>query len=427
LLTEPTPESQGSSRNRNRRTAILIIVGVLFIGAALAFRNGAWAKQRRLERLTTDELQLASVDSPNDPLTVLYLAQSLMKDQRYAEALPSFERAVKLNPDSATAHFGLGSSLFKAGRLKPASESFQKAIKLDPKLPDAYLGLAQVYYSAGSSKLAIDPMKKLTELQPKSAIAWFTLGQLYGDSHMSDLAMEAMSKATQLDPNKPIYWRSLARLSQHYSRLDEAEAQYKKCLKLDPNDAIAYLWLGELYLAKGDSPQHRGAAEDTLNRAISRQPDLAEAYFALGQLYERKKLWDLATLNFRKAHQFDSSNDRALYHLGVCLVKQGKTAEGDKLIAAAGELGSVSRQIKNLENQCALEPQNRSIVLRLARLYRKYGNEDGARNKYIEYMRMGVADPTVEKEIDSYRSQLEKQKAKLKPANSPAESAQAKN
>jgi len=274
-------------------------------------------------------------------------------------------------------------------------------------LPDAQFGLAQVYYNAGSPKRALVPLKKMTELQPKNAIAWYMLGMAYGDSHMSDLAHEALTKATEINPKNPDYWKSLARLSQHYSRFKEAEEQFKKCLRLNPNDEVAYLWLGQLYLQMGDNADYRGAAEATLYRAVSRRPDMSAGYFALGQLYERRALWDMAELNFQKAHETNRSDDQAVYHLGICKVKRGKVAEGKKLIAASQELGMVIRDITNLENRCIAEPKNRDLRLRLARTYDKYGNMDGAAQRYKEYMQMGPPVPEMEPEIQRFRRRLQ--------------------
>jgi tetratricopeptide (TPR) repeat protein len=407
---------------RSRRLLVIVVLGVIAIATGMAVRNSPWARERALKSLNVDELALAAHDSPNDLLTFMTYGDKLMKagneeadpnlkaDYFSASALV-FERATKIDPKNARAYLGLAAALFRSQQLREASEAFKQAIKLDPKLPDAYLGLAQVYFLAGSPKRAIEPMKKLTELQPRNAVAWYTLGQIYGDAHLSDLALEAMKKATEIDPKKPVYWRSLGRLSQHYSRLKEAEEQYINCLKLDENDAVAYLWLGQLYMQMGDTPKLRGKAEAVLHFAVSRQPEMAEGYFGLGQLYERRGIWDMAVLNFQKAHDFNPSDDQALYHLGRCLLKVGKTAEGNKLILASKELGSVSREIKNLENRSLAEPNNRDLRLRLARLYRKHGNTEGAVARYKEYMSMGPVDPAVDKETKVYRGQLAREAA----------------
>lgn len=402
--SQASPKSKGSSL----RLLVLVILGVIAIGGGLAVRSSTWARERRLKHLDVNELKLASLDSPNDPLVLTYYGSALMTDNRVAESAKAFEQASRLDPKSARAHMGLASALFRMGVLKEATDAFEETVKLDPNLPDAYLGLAQAYYARGSAKRAIDPLKKLTEIQPTNSIAWFTLGQIYGDAHESDLALDALMKATQLDPSKPDYWRSLGRVSQHYSKLADAEQQYIKCLKLNENDAIAYLWLGQVYMQMGDTPEYRGKAEASITRAVSRQPDMSEGYFALGQLYERRSMWDFAVNNYRKAHDYNPSDDQALYHLGLSMVKQGNAAEGNKLIKAAEELGTVGRDIKNLENRIIADPQNRDLRLTLVRIYRKYGNDDGAAQRYKEYMNMGPAVPGMDKEINSFRQEYDR-------------------
>src|SRR5262249_54858775 len=82
------------------------------------------------------------------------------------------------------------------------------------------------------------------------------------------------------------------------------------------------------------------------------------------------------------------------------------------LIAASKELSTAVRGVREIENRCVMEPNNREIRLRLARMHRKYGNVDGAKQRYMEYMKMGPEDPSVMREILNYQKELDKEAAK---------------
>ena len=57
----------------------------------------------------------------------------LFREGRSAQAIPIFERAIKLNPGVAAYHHNLGAALLSEGRLEQAIQPFAAALSLDPK------------------------------------------------------------------------------------------------------------------------------------------------------------------------------------------------------------------------------------------------------------------------------------------------------
>lgn len=396
-------------RRRYNRLTILLLLGVLAIAAGLAIRKSTWAQERRLRTLSLEELALAIHDAPGDALTFLYYGGKLLTSGNVEASERAFARAAQLDPKMTRAHLGLGSARMRRGDFEAARASFEEAIRLDPREPAGYLGLAQSYYRAGSPRRAIEPLKKIIALQPGKAVAWYNLGKVYGDARQSDLSLEALRKAVALDPNRAEYWRDLGRLSQHYSRLDEAEAQFKRALALSPNDPQTQYWLGQLYAQKGNTPGLRADAERALLAAIQHDPNLPEAYFELGQLYERSGDYKRAAENYDKARGLDLSDEKSLYHLGLCLIRLGKGAEGQKLIRGSRALAAAKRDLENVKNRVLAEPENRPLRLRAARLYRRYEDHDTALSQYQVYQQSGPPDPAVDREVAAYRAALERE------------------
>lgn len=65
----------------------------------------------------------------------------------FTQALLSFERALKVDPEFADAHNGVGwSNLSLSLSLHFSQESFQNAVKIEPTNADAWVGLANVLY-----------------------------------------------------------------------------------------------------------------------------------------------------------------------------------------------------------------------------------------------------------------------------------------
>ena len=385
---------QQSSPPRRRshvsRQTIILICGLTAIIASLLLRNSRWAEERRLKHLSAEDLALAVHDSPNDALALVYYGGALLADGKLPESERTFARAIKLEPDNERATLGLATSQFRQGRLPEALDNYQKAIKLNPTDTEAYLGLSETYQQQGYEMHATEPLKKIVQLDPKRSQAWYSLGKLYGDVGQSDLAMDAMQHAVNLAPTQAVYWRDLAQLSRHYSKLDDAESQLTKALKLAPNDPVAYLWLGQVYLQMGDTPQLRNQAKQCFESAISHDPQSQESYFGLGQLYERSGNYALAAERFKKACDLDPSDDQALHYLGECTVHLGHPADGAKLLAAAQELEAAKRDIGDLRKRMLGEPDARDLHLRLARTLRKYQDDAEALKQYAAYQNLGA-------------------------------------
>ena len=71
----------------------------------------------------------------------------------FTQALLSFERALKVDPEFADAHNGVGwSNLSLSLSLQFSQESFQNAVKIDPTNADAWVGLANVLYLRNKNK-----------------------------------------------------------------------------------------------------------------------------------------------------------------------------------------------------------------------------------------------------------------------------------
>jgi Flp pilus assembly protein TadD len=406
--SDKVPSDAGTPSTRKKpksRLLVLLVLGVLAIGGGLALRNSSWARERRLKALSVEDLAYAVHDDPNDALTFLYYGSELLNTGNLAGSEAAFQRATQLDPKMARAFVGLGSARFRLAKMKSANEAFQKAVELNPNEEAAYLGLSETFYQAGSPHRAIEPLEKLVALEPKNAIAWYQLGRLYGEDHQADLAYSALQKAVALDASKSEYWRDLAYLSQHYGKTTEAEQQLMKALHLSPNDPIAHFRLGQIYAQKEDTPVNYGRAEQELLAALARDPQMAEGYFELGQLYERHSNFALAVVNYRKAFDLNSSDDKALNHLGFCLIKTGARAEGEKKMRGSQMLAASKKEITDTQNRLLADPQNRELHLRLARIWRKYENDTDALKEYRAFKMLGPTSASEEKEIQDFLKQ----------------------
>lgn len=404
------PNPKVSPKRRANRLPFIIALGVLAVIVSFIVRNSAWAREQRLKNMDLEELALAIHDAPNDSLTFLYYGSALLNANNYESSERAFQRALDLDKQNIKARVGLGSAQLRSGKLDAARVTFEEAVKIAPKDPTTQFGMAQTYYQMGSPRRALPYLETLTKLQPTSAPSFYQLGKAYGDARQSDQSLIALEQATKLDPKFAIAWRDLGQLYKHYSRTKEAEAAFTKAIQFQKDDPVAYYWLGQLYSEMGNDAKIRGQAEQCFLSAIARDPKMAEGYYELGRLYERTGNYKAAVPRYRKACELDPSNDQPLYNLGRSLVQVGEKAEGQKLMKASQELRTARFEIDNLENRLRNEPKNRPLHLRLGRVYRRYGNFEGALRQYDMYQRLGPKDPAIDKEAVAYIKELQKEK-----------------
>jgi tetratricopeptide (TPR) repeat protein len=84
---------------------------------------------------------------------------------RLEEGFSCAQRAAKLQPDSADAHFLAGKALFKLGRLREASPELTRAAKLNPDDSKPHFLLARIYDQLGQHDRAQKERENLTRIQ----------------------------------------------------------------------------------------------------------------------------------------------------------------------------------------------------------------------------------------------------------------------
>ena len=93
-----------------------------------------------------------------------------------ADAIESFQKAVRLTPKSANAWNGLGWAQFNSGDPAEAEKAFQHALELEPKHPAALNGLGQIKLAQGKYAEAETYLLKAA---PTAPAAWWGLTRVY--------------------------------------------------------------------------------------------------------------------------------------------------------------------------------------------------------------------------------------------------------
>jgi len=326
------------------------------------------------------------------------------------DALELFQTAVKADPTSADALFGLGKSLVLLRQGNEAVSPLTRAIAIDPKNAEAYrfrgLGNAAMY----KMKQATEDVQKAIELNPNDHESYLALGNIGMHNEDYKAAVEQYGKAVAHYKPKP--GKEDEPFVEGYLALSTANLELgKKAIKDSPEQKAAYKAAYdevEKLLKQLDekNPAHvrvvaaalmsRGAAERllgqlgqavrTFTHAMELQsqttPDdstgafLADAYFRRGICFHLIGEDKMAISDFESASHLTAGDPRANLWEGATYAKQGDyqqalRAYGDAIAAsdrytpayfnrglAYMMLGNYKKAIIDFNDAIRLEPAN---------------------------------------------------------------------
>ena len=217
------------------------------------------------------------------------------------QAGASFKLAVRDDPDSAEALYGVGSVYLNQEKLGPARECFERVIKMHASYPDTL------------------------------AHAWNNLGLLAGRAGRTAEAIANFLEAVRLSPYHRVALNNLAQAYRMQKDWDNAQATYERVLQISPDIPEANYGLGMVY-AQRDDTEH---ASEYLQRALKSRPNYPEALNNLGILYLRTDRVSEGIATFEKSIRVAPEFDQAYLNLAhVYAVEE----QPDKAREVLGEL-----------------------------------------------------------------------------------------
>ena len=142
---------------------------------------------------------------------------------QFAPAAAEFRRCIELAPDSALDRFNLGLTLMRAEKFKEALEVLSEARRMDPDLLAAAYVAGIVHKRLGQAEDAVKCLKEVTDRNPKCAGAYYNLGVCYKLLKDNDKAITAFKRAVELRPSHPSYHYQLMILYRNLGQVDSVK------------------------------------------------------------------------------------------------------------------------------------------------------------------------------------------------------------
>ncbi len=195
----------------------------------------------------------------------------------FEQAQTAFERWVELEPDKAEAHDALAWTLYELERYDEAIPVFDYALKLK-ETASSYHGLGASYYKLEEWERALAAFERWVELEPDKGTAYSSIGWSLNKLHRYEEAVVAFSEALKLSKTASSY-RGLGDSYHHLGEHDQALLAFQQWAKLEPGAAAAHNSVGWEYLLLRDCPN----AIKSFEKALEIDPQLQAAQEGLAR------------------------------------------------------------------------------------------------------------------------------------------------
>jgi adenylate cyclase len=140
------------------------------LDSAHALLGSFYCLKREYDKATAEGERAVAL-APGGASAHLLYAISLHYAGRFEEAIPIFQKAIRLNPFGFTATYSnFGAALRNTGRFEEAVSAFKKAIQLAPDNFFAHIGLAATYSMMGREKEARAEAAEVLRINPKFSL-----------------------------------------------------------------------------------------------------------------------------------------------------------------------------------------------------------------------------------------------------------------
>ena len=362
-----------------------------------------------------EEYRLAIDSDPTSEYLTSGLAELYAKTGRIRDAVLEAQGILKKDPDNLEAHKLLGRIYLRSlgdvqsgsgsdSVLKLAIEQYQEIIKIEPDSVDDHLLLGRLYRLNNDLRKAESEFKTAVTLQPDSEEAVTTLAYLYNEEGDSARAAEALSSVPDAARSAKLY-SALGYTYEQRKQYKQAIGAYRKAIELDRDNLDAIRGLAQNLLNDGQSD----AALEQYKIIADSNPEDAQTYLRMAEIYRRNGKFDLALENLKKAESMVQDSMEVPYNIAAVYQAQGRYDEAAQILQDL-----VTKTDKSDNSYSQSEKNNRAVFLeRLGTVYRDNNNEQLALETFRKMVSLGDdnAERGYQQIIDTYREAKQWQKA----------------
>jgi predicted O-linked N-acetylglucosamine transferase (SPINDLY family) len=271
-------------------------------------------------RLGKKDTALASYDRalkvrPDSAEALFNRGWTLHELKRFDEALASYERALTVRPDLAEAFCNRGLTLHELKRFEEALASYDRALKVRPDYAEALCNRGLTLHELKRFEQALASYDRALKVRPDSAEVFCNRGLTLHELKRFEKALASYDRALTLRPDYAEALSNRGATLHELKRFEEALASYHRALALRPDHA-------EAFCNRGITLHELKRFEEALasyDRALKVRPDYAEVFSNRGITLHELKRFEEALASYDCALKVRPDYAEALSNRGVTL------------------------------------------------------------------------------------------------------------
>jgi tetratricopeptide (TPR) repeat protein len=354
-----------------------------------------------------EEYRLAIEADPSSEFLTSGLAELYVKTGRIRDAVLEAQDIIKRDPNNLEAHKLLGRIYLRSlgdmpggngsdNVLKLAIEQYERIVKIEPNNIDDHLLLGRLYRLNNDLQKAENELKTAVHLDPNSEEAITTLALLYSEEGDTAHALQVLSSVPATGRSAKLYSALGTTYEQRKDYKNAIEA-YKKAIQLDRDNLDAIRGLAENLLNDGQMD----AALDQYKVIADANPEDAQTYLRIAEIYRKQEKYDLALESLKKAETMAPDSMEVPYNVALVYQAQGRGDEAAKILQDL-----LKKTEKPDNNYSQSDRSNRAVFIeRLGRIYRDQANHSAAVETFRKMLTLGdeSAESGYQEIIDTYR------------------------
>jgi tetratricopeptide (TPR) repeat protein len=251
------------------------------------------------------------LDLPPAAIRLLREASIALSLDQAALAERLLDDALALAPEGAEIHRLSGIAALRRGNRPKAIGHLRHALAIRPDDAAINMSLGGALFEIGQSEAGLAYLQRACELSPRDATAWYNLGRALQISSRMEQACDALQRAVDVEPGYVKARNALATVLTNLGHTSAAVAMLRDTLRRQPDSADAWFALGNLKtepFSDSDTAQlrelfHRPGTPDatrillgfTLAKALEDQADYPAAFDVICEanaLKRRHVYWD---------------------------------------------------------------------------------------------------------------------------------------
>ena len=354
----------------------------------------------------TEEYRLAIEADPSSEFLTSSLAELYVKTGRIADAVKEAQDIIKRDPKNLEAHKLLGRIYLRSlgdmpgngsdNILRLAIEQYEQITKLDPSSVDDHLLLGRLYRLGNDLSKAEAELKTAIKIDPSSEEAVTTLAMLYTDEGDTSHALKVLSSIPDSARSAKLY-SALGAAYEQRKDYKNAIDSYKHAIVLDRDNLDAIRGLAENLLNDGQLE----AALQQYKVIADSNPEDAQTYVRIAEIYRREGKFDLALENLKRADTLVPDTMDVPYSMAAIYQAQGRYDDAIKLLQDL-----LKKTEKSEVGTSQADRNNRAIFIeRLGMIYREQENYTAAVETFRKMLTLGDENTRsgYQEIIDTYR------------------------